>query len=82
MLQCDNSSVVYCVNNGTSKSSPVMCLIRQLFYYAAKFQFDLRLVNLSGQDNVAADLLSHLKVAEFREGFPECDVIGTTVPVL
>ena len=82
MLECDNSSVVFCVNNGTSKSSHVMSLIRQLFYLAARYQFDLRLIHVPGKDNVAADLLSRLRVSEFAEGFPGSDVIGAVVPVL
>jgi hypothetical protein len=57
-------------------------LIRQLFYLAARYQFDLRLIHVPGKDNVAADLLSRLRVSEFAEGFPGSDVIGAVVPVL
>jgi hypothetical protein len=82
LLECDNSSVVFCVNQGTSKSPPVMDLIRNLFFIAARFSFDLRLVHVAGVDNVAADLLSRLRVAEFAEGFPDSDVIGAVIPSL
>ena len=59
-----------------------MDLIRNLFFIAARFSFDLRLVHVAGVDNVAADLLSRLRVAEFAEGFPDSDVIGAVIPSL
>lgn len=80
LLECDNSSVVYCVNQGTSKSPAVMTLIRQLFFMAARFNFDLRLIHVAGVLNVAADLLSRLRVVEFRKGFPGSDVNGAEIP--
>ena len=80
LLECDNSSVVFCVNQGTSKSPAVMTLIRQLFFIAARYNFDLRLTHVAGVLNVAADLLSSLRVVEFRKGFPGADVTGTVIP--
>ena len=80
LLECDNESVVHCMNNGTSKCVNVMSLMRKLFFVAAKFNFDIRLTHVAGIDNVAADLLSRLKVKEFLVEFPGSDVIGCVVP--
>jgi hypothetical protein len=82
LLECDNESVVHCVNNGTSKCVNVMSLVRKLFFVAAIFNFDIRLIHVAGVDNVAADLLSRLKVAEFLGEFPGSDVTGCVVPVI
>ena len=82
LFECDNQSMVYCVNNGSSKCPHVMYLVRRLFYVAASCNFDVRMVHVAGVSNVAADLLSRLRLEEFRRVFPDADMVGCAVPVL
>ena len=73
-------SVVYAVNNGTSKCKAMMSLIRRLFHFAAQYSFDLRLVFIAGKDNIRADLLSRLRVSEFLTVHPSADASLTEIP--
>jgi hypothetical protein len=77
LFHCDNMSVVFAVNAGTSKCGHIMTLIRELFFTAAKFNFDIRLVHVPGITNIAADLLSRGKVTTFLASFPEAERIQT-----
>jgi hypothetical protein len=65
-IQCDNISVVYCVNSRSSKCPHLMQLVRDIFFACAFFCVDIRLVHIQGVYNVGADLLSRLRVEEFR----------------
>ena len=77
LFECDNKAVVACVNSGTSKCSAIMSLIRHLFYIAAASCFDIRMVHVSGDSNIAADLLSRMRLDEFHVKFPAADFVGT-----
>ena len=81
-FQCDNLAVVSCVNNGSSKCPLIMGLIRKLFFIAATHDFDVRLSHIPGVDNVGPDLLSRLRLADFRKQYPEADRVGACVPSL
>jgi hypothetical protein len=81
-IQCDNISVVYCVNSGSSKCPHLMQLVRDLFFACAFFCVDIRLVHIPGVNNVGADLLSRLRVEEFRRVFPMTSPYPTSVPAL
>ena len=79
---CNNQVVVNCVNNGSSKCPLIMSLIRKLFFVAASFNFDIRLVHIAGMENVGPDLLSRLRLNDFREYCPGADRVGACVPWL
>jgi hypothetical protein len=81
LIFCDNSSVVSIVNSVTSKCELVMKLVHDLFYVAVQYNFDLRLRHVPGVLNVPADLLSRLKLTEFREKFP-AEFSARTSPAL
>ena len=70
IIECDNSAVVFSVNNGTSKNRPIMSLIRDLFFVCSYFCFDIRLKHVPGVLNVGPDLLSRLDLVKFRKCFP------------
>jgi hypothetical protein len=78
-INCDNMSIVYCVNSGTSKCPMIMKLIRELFFVAASFHFDVRLKHIPGVDNVGPDRLSRLDLAAFRQACPRADLVGAAV---
>jgi hypothetical protein len=79
LIECDNLGVVYSVNNGTSKNPPIMSLIRDLFFVSSHFSFDIKLKHLPGILNVGPDLLSRLKIEEFRRKFPDMAVTPTPI---
>ena len=73
MFHCDNISVVYAVNAGTSKCNHLMGLIRDLYFVAAKGNFDVRLQHVPGVLNIAADLLSRGRINRYLTLFPEAN---------
>jgi hypothetical protein len=82
MIACDNETIVYSVNKGTSKNPNIMSLIRDLFFTCSFFHFDIRLKHVPGLLNIGPDLLSHLKVPQFLRAFPDADAKPTPVPAL
>ena len=64
-------TIVHSVNNGTSKNHDIMNLIRDLFFVCSFFSFDVRLTHVAGVLNIGPDLLSRLKIQEFRNTFPK-----------
>lgn len=76
-ILCDNMSIVYSVNNGTSKNCDIMKLIRALHFIAAKNSFEVKLIYIPSKENVAADLLSRLAIDKFKYLFPFMDTHPT-----
>lgn len=72
-IWCDNMNVIQAVNNGTSKNSDIMILVRHLFHIASTFNFEVRLRYIKSRDNVAADLLSRLNIDDFKRLYPFTD---------
>ena len=70
LIYSDNLSIVQSVNKGSSKSAPVMSLIRTLFFIACKNNFECRVRHISGVDNTEADLLSRGRIGSFHEHYP------------
>ena len=79
MIECDNMAVVYSVNNGTSKNQPIMTLIRDLFFVCSFYSFDVKLKHVAGILNIGPDLLSRLKLEQFKERFPAADRFSSFV---
>ena len=69
-MHCDNKAVVDCIRSGTSKSPPVMTLIRELFFVCARFNFTVTAAHIAGQSNCIADSLSRFRMEEFRRLAP------------
>ena len=69
-MHCDNKAVVDCIRSGTSKSPPVMTLIRGLFFVCARFNFNVTAAHIAGQSNCIADSLSCFRMEEFRRLAP------------
>ena len=68
-MLCDKA-VVDCIRSGTSKSPPVMTLIRHLFFVCARFNFTITAAHIAGQSNCIADSLSRFRIEEFRRISP------------
>jgi len=57
-FHCDNSAVVACLKSGTSRSPPVMELIRSIYHASAKHDFVVSAVHIPGTANQIADAIS------------------------
>jgi hypothetical protein len=60
LVRSDNVSAVAAINNSTSRSGPLLEIIKELFWLAVKFDFKLSACHLSGKLNVLSDKLSRL----------------------
>ena len=69
-MYCDNKAVVDCIRSGTSKSPPVMTLLRELFFVCTGFNFTVTAAHIAGQFNCIADSLSRFRMEEFRRLAP------------
>lgn len=76
----DNLPITDVWQAGSSKSKPIMSLVRQTFLTAANNQFSLSLKYIPGKRNTAADLISRFQVDEFKEVVPEADTHPTVLP--
>ena len=64
LCRCDNEAVVSIINSGTCKDPIVMCLIRCLYFIAAKFNLLIPTVHLAGcakglPDTLTRDIRPH-----------------------
>ena len=55
---CDNAAVVSVLSSGKVKDRLLTGILRDIWFVAASFDFELRAIHLSGEENRAADLLS------------------------
>ena len=76
----DNKPITELWQAGTSKSKPIMSLIRLTFLTAANHQFSLSLKFIPGATNTAADLISRFQVDKFKVMVPEADPHPTPLP--
>ena len=76
----DNTALVEIINRQTSKHKLIMLLVRDLLLTLLKYNILFRARHIPGAHNSCADLLSRLQVNQFRQIFPEADVMPTQVP--
>ncbi len=60
IVRIDNFTAASAISKGTSKSAPVMNIVRQLFWVAVCHNFDIKCWFLPGCENILADSLSRL----------------------
>ena len=70
-FSCDNLSVVQVLQKKSSKNPHLLKLLRNLTFFAVKFNFDYSAVHVEGKENPAADSLSRFQFQVFRELCPE-----------
>ena len=66
---CDNSSAVTVLNSGSTKSTFLNDCLRELWFYAAKFELFITAVHLPGVDNHLPDLLSRWDKGDNKNTF-------------
>jgi len=69
-FHCDNAAVVACIKSGTSRSEPIMKLIRSLYHVSVKHSFLVSAVHIPGVANTIADSLSRNQLQSFRRLAP------------
>ena len=65
---------------GSSRSPPVMKLVRQLHFKAATTNFHVAMSHIPGHLNSYADLVSRNLQAQFHQAAPQADINPTPVP--
>ena len=80
LIYCDNEAVVHCINNQTSKSKPVLQLIRRFVLKCLRTNIVFQARHMPGQLNSIADSLSRLQWERFRRLAPGADSHLTPVP--
>ena len=80
VFNTDNLPITQAWQSGTSKSKPLMCILRKTFLLAAKKGFSLSLKHIFGIYNSVADALSRFKVRRFRTLQPTADHVATPIP--
>jgi len=73
LAQCDNAAVVAIINHNDSKIPEAMHLIRCRAFLAAKYQFSLKAVHISGSSNNLADALSRNNHNYFLLHYPQAN---------
>lgn len=73
IFHCDNQSVVYILQSGTSKSPELMKLVRLLFYLSATHQFEFTSSYINTKINAIADSLSRLDFYRFWRLVPSAN---------
>ncbi|XP_069816798.1 uncharacterized protein [Dendropsophus ebraccatus] len=76
----DNLGVVYCVNNLSSSSPPVLALLRHLVLRCLDLNILFRARHVPGKMNSVADSLSRFRWQEFRSLLPGADDHGHLCP--
>ena len=82
LFHCDNLSTVHIIRKGRSPVYSIMCLMRQLTWLAAKYNFYVTAEHIPGVNNVYADMLSRLQVQKFKELVPQADTRPQKCPTL
>ena len=77
---CDNAAVVAIVRSGSCKDSVAMQLLRNLFFFVAKFNVNIRIEHLPGAMNGAADALSRNKSSLFFSQVQSAQLLPTPIP--
>ena len=73
MVRTDNMSIYHCLENGKSKDSDIMGLIRSLYYYSSVNNITYKTVHVPGISHRVPDSLSRNRVAEFFSLVPNAD---------
>ena len=77
---CDNQAVVHCIVSGSSHCPHMMHLLRNLFLFAARFNFTVSALHLPGTHNIIADSLSRFHMQVFRAHAPAAAPLPTPLP--
>ena len=80
LVYCDNLAIVQVWQAKSPKNQALAKLCRELFFLAAKNNFNVALRHLPGIHNCIADALSRQQVLQFKQLAPEADAEATSIP--
>lgn len=80
LVHTDNKGVFFAINTLSSKSDPVLRLLRFLVLHCMNCNIWLRAEHIAGKENNIADSLSRSQFKRFRELAPSADQHGTPCP--
>ena len=80
ILFCDNQSVVYMINNMTSSCKNCLCLIRKLVLHGLCLNTRVFAKHVTSRANKKSDLLSRLRIEQFKKISPHAELLPTKVP--
>ena len=78
-FNCDNLPVVQVLQKKSSKDPHLLKLLKNLTFFAVKFNFDYMAVHVEGKENPAADSLSRFQFQVFKKLCPEANEEPTEV---
>ena len=58
LIKCDTQAVVSVLNSGKSSDTILSPIARNILFYCAEHDINLRLIHVLGKDNTVADILS------------------------
>ena len=73
LLYCDNESVTYIVNSGTSRDPEIMKLMRTLFFICASHNIEFKCQHIPGKLNIGSDHLSRDRIDHFFRHYPSAN---------
>ncbi|XP_062597918.1 uncharacterized protein LOC134259342 [Saccostrea cucullata] len=81
LLHIDNLSLVYIINNKSSKNKRIMILVRMLVLQTLKFNVQIKAQHIPGVKNEIADAISRFQWTRFRQLAPWADPFPSMVPI-
>ena len=81
LFECDNSSVVAALSNGTAKDNAVMHLLRVLWFFIAHYDIELIPKHIPGVSNCTADHLSRNNMQCFFSLNPQASAVSAPIPL-
>jgi hypothetical protein len=60
LVRSDNVAAVQAINNGTTRCSELLDIVKELFWLSVKFSFRLSASHIEGKLNVLSDKLSRM----------------------
>ena len=67
VIYCDNEASVHAINHGRVKDKYLLACLRELWFFAAKFHFDLKAIHIPGVENRIPDYLSRWQLSSVYE---------------
>lgn len=80
LFSTDNKGVMYALNCLSSKSLPVIVLLRHLIFKCLSLNFWIKAKFIPGRTNDLADALSGFQMERFTSLLPNADLVGLTCP--
>lgn len=80
LFHSDNKGVAYAINCLSSKSLPVLAVLRCIVLKCLELNLWIKVKYIPGYTNVIADSLSRFQIDRFRALVPEADLLGLPCP--